>query len=381
MPVSIKDLFDVAGYPSTGASRSMADAAPAASDCTVVSRLRSAGAVLTGHTNLSEFAFSGVGINPHHGTPVNALSEPGVARIPGGSSSGGAVSVATGAAFAALGSDTGGSIRIPAALQGLVGFKNTQRLTPLDRTIPLSSTLDTACAITRNVRDAILMHSVLAARQPQLPGKPLSALRFGIVRTLMLDSLEPIVARAFERALACLREAGARVEEIELPQIHELAHLQAQGGFAAAEAWAWHRQRLSTRESAYDPRVAMRIKRGAAISAADYLDLHQARGRWIAGVGQALSGFDAMLSPTVPMVAPAIAPLIDSDERFFAVNGLLLRNPSVVNMLDGCALSMPCPADGPLPVGLMVWATALRDDAVLDACLAIEAALATPGSV
>ncbi len=377
MPVSVKDLFDVSGHPSSAGSGAMADAPPAARDCSAVARLRAAGAVLTGHTNLSEFAFSGVGINPHHGTPVNPHSPAHEALIPGGSTSGGAVSVASGAAFAALGSDTGGSIRIPAALQGLVGFKNTQRLTPLDGAIPLSSTLDTACAITRNVADAILLHGVLAARRPRLAGKTIAALRLGVPRTLMLDTLQPVVARAFEMALTSLRRAGARIEEIDLAVLSEVAGLHAQGGFAAAESWAWHRRRLATREACYDPRVALRIRRGAAISAADYIDLHRARIDWIAKVTAGAAGFDALLSPTVPMVAPAMAPLLASDEQFFATNALLLRNPSVVNLLDGCALSLPCPAEGPLPVGLMIWGPAMTDDAVLDASLAIEAALAS----
>ena len=379
MPISIKDLFDVAGQPTSGGSRSMRDALPAAQDCSVVARLRAAGAVLMGHTNLSEFAYSGVGINPHHGTPANVCSPIGTPLIPGGSTSGGAVSVAAGAAFAALGSDTGGSIRIPAALQGLVGFKNTQRLTPLDRTLPLSSTLDTACAITRSVTDAVLLHAVLAARSPALPGKPMAALRLAVPTTLMLDGLEPVVARAFERALIALRRAGARVEELVMPPLHELADLQAQGGFAAAESWAWHRHRLAQREVDYDPRVAARIRRGSAISAADYLDLQRKRADWIARVDHLACGFDALLSPTVPMVASAIASLLDNDERFFATNALLLRNPSVVNMLDGCALSLPCHAPGELPIGLMIWGSAMRDDVILDASLAIEAVLAKAG--
>lgn len=374
-PVSIKDLFDVAGFPTTGASRSMADAPAATADCPAVSRLRSAGAVLVGHTNLSEFAFSGVGINPHHGTPVNPASPAGQALIPGGSTSGGAVSVAVGEVFAALGSDTGGSIRIPAALQGLVGFKNTQRLTPLEAAIPLSTTLDTACAITRNVADAVLLHGVLAARAPRPDRRPLERLAIGVPATLMLDGLEPAVAEAFQNALRQLRDAGARVQEFALPRLGDIGHLQAQGGFTAAESFAWHRQRLTARPGDYDPRVALRIQRGAGISAADYIDLHAARRQWIADVEAASTPFDVMLSPTVPMQAPALAPLVASDEAFFAVNQRLLRNPSVVNLLDGCALSMPCHAPGDLPIGLMVWGPALADDRVLGASLAIEAAL------
>ena len=378
LAVSIKDLFDVAGWPTTAASRSLGDALPALADCPAVARLRNAGAALTGHTNLSEFAYSGVGINPHHGTPVNPVTAAlnPTPRIPGGSTSGGAVSVATGAAWAALGSDTGGSIRIPAALQGLVGFKNTQRLTPLQGAVPLSTTLDTACAITRSVRDAVLVHGILAARTPAPVAKPVHALRLAVPQTLMLDGLDADVARAFDRTLDVLRAGGALIEDLPLGALADLAGLQANGGFTAAESWAWHRARLTLREADYDPRVAQRIRRGEAISAADYIDLLQARTVWIARVQADLQGFDAVLVPTVPMVAPAIAPLLSSDSRFFAINAMLLRNASVVNMLDGCALSIPCHQPGQMPVGLMVWGPAMADDTVLGVGLTIEAALA-----
>ncbi len=377
--VSVKDLFDVAGQTSAAASRVLADAAPAAADCPAVARLRTAGAAFIGRSNMSEFAFSGVGINPHHGTPANAATAAldATPRIPGGSTSGGAVSVAAGAAWAALGSDTGGSIRIPAALQGLVGFKSTARLVPTDGAIPLSTTLDTVCAITQSVRDAVVLHEVLAQRRVTLARKPLSALRFGVPTTLMLDGLEPVVAAAFERTLSTLRNAGARVEEVALPTLSELATLNATGGFPAAESWAWHRRHLAERAELYDPRVALRIRRGEKMSAADYVELMWARRDWIARTEAAMARFDAMLCPTVPMVAPPIAPLVASDEAFFAANGALLRNPSAINFLDGCALSLPCHASGEMPVGLMVWGAALRDDAVLDASLAIEAALAS----
>ena len=343
LAVSVKDLFDVAGQPSTAASKSLADAAPAAADCPAVARLRAAGAALTGHTNLTEFAFSGVGINPHHGTPANPVTAAldATPRAPGGSTSGGAVSVATGSAWAALGSDTGGSIRIPAALQGLVGFKNTQSLTPLDGAVPLSTTLDTACAITRSVRDAVLLHEVLAARTVRVPARPLGALRLALPTTLMLDDLEPAVARAFERTVARLRAAGATVEEITLPPLAELAAINAQGGFAAAESWAWHRARLETRADRYDPRVALRIRRGAAMSAADYIDLLHTRRDWIARMGGALAGFDAALSPTVPLVAPPLAPLLASDESFFATNGRLLRNQAATSPSRSAARPAP----------------------------------------
>lgn len=378
LAVSVKDLFDVAGEVTAAGSVVLTSDAPATADCPAVARLRAVGAAFVGRTNMSEFAFSGVGINPHHGTPANAATaklDP-IARVPGGSTSGGAVSVAAGASWAALGSDTGGSIRIPAALQGLVGFKNTARLVPTDGAIPLSTTLDTVCAITLSVRDAVVLHEVLAQRRVALTSRPVSALRLAVPTTVMLDALEPAVSRAFERALASLRHAGARVEEIALPTLGELAGLNAAGGFSAAESWAWHRQRLAREGDRYDPRVAMRIRRGERLSAADYVELVWARRDWIARTETAMAGFDALLSPTVPIVAPPLAPLIASDDAFFATNGMLLRNPSAVNFLDGCALSLPCQAPGEMPVGLMVWSSAMRDDEVLGAALAIEAALA-----
>ncbi len=374
LPVSVKDLFDVAGQISRAGSQALADAPPARRDATAVARLRAAGAALIGRTNMTEFAYSGVGINPHYGTPANATAtdQP---RAPGGSSSGAAVSVATGAALVGLGSDTGGSIRIPAALHGIVGFKNTQRLVPLDGTVPLSFTLDTACAMTRTVRDAIAVHEILAARRVVRSMAPLSAYRLAVVPQVMLDGVDATVARAFERTVQQLREAGACISELPLPQLGELAGLQASGGFAAAESYAWHRRLLQEKGTQYDPRVRTRIERGAAISAADYIDLLQARRDWIAGMDTALQPFDAVLSPTVPIVAPPladIAPGAARDAAFFRVNGLLLRNPSVVNMLDGCAISLPCHAPDELPVGLMVWHGALRDDVILNIAQQIE---------
>lgn len=378
LAVSVKDLFDVQGQVTTAGSTVLAGRHAAACDSPAVARLRAAGAALVGHTNMTEFAFSGVGINPHHGTPVNPVTQAidGEARIPGGSTSGGAVSVAAGAAWAALGSDTGGSIRIPAALQGLVGFKSTARLVPTQGAVPLSTTLDTACAITRSVRDAMVLHEVLAQRVVQRSGHGLAAMRFALPTTSMLDALEPHVAACFERAIASLRGLGAHIEEIALPELAELSGIQSTGGFSAAESWAWHRPLLATHEAEYDPRVAMRIRRGERMSAADYIDLLHARRDWIEQMQIATRGFDALLSPTVPLVAPRIAELQDSDDAFFAANARLLRNPSVVNMLDGCALSLPCHREGEMPVGLMVWGHALCDDTVLDASLAIEAALA-----
>jgi aspartyl-tRNA(Asn)/glutamyl-tRNA(Gln) amidotransferase subunit A len=378
LAVSIKDLFDVAGQPTPAGSKVLADAPAAARDCPAVARLRGAGAALIGRTNMSEFAFSAVGVNPHYGTPRNP-ADPNTPRTPGGSSSGAAVSVATGASFIGLGSDTGGSIRIPAALCGIVGFKNTARLTPAEGALPLSTTLDTVSAMTRSVRDAILAHEILADRTVARSDKPLSAMRFAVARTSMLDGLDATVAAAFERALKSLRAAGARIEEIALEPIRDLGVIQSTGGFSAAESYAWHRALLASRGADYDPRVRFRIEKGAAMKAYEYIDLIQARRDWIGRVSAALAGFDAVLSPTSPMVAPPIAqvaPGPERDDAFFRVNALLLRNCSVVNMLDGCAISIPCHAAGELPVGLMIWQCAMQDDAVLNIALRAEQALA-----
>jgi Asp-tRNA(Asn)/Glu-tRNA(Gln) amidotransferase A subunit family amidase len=376
LPVSVKDLFDVQDQVTLAGSTALTGAAPAVADCPAVARLRKAGGLMAGRTNMSEFAFSGVGINPHYGSPANP-ADPEVARITGGSSSGAAVSVATGAAFVGLGSDTGGSIRIPAALCGLVGFKSTASLVPTAGALPLSTTLDTVCALTRSVRDAVTVHEILADRRVTLAGKPLSASRFAVARTLMQDGLDESVALAFDNSLRVLRAAGAQVIEIPLAELSELANINASGGLSAAESYAWHRELIATKQALYDPRVALRILKGASMSAADYIDLLAARHNWMGRMNVLLAGFDAVLSPTVPMVAPPLAGLIDDDVNFFRVNGLLLRNTAVVNMLDGCAISVPCFAPPytatQLPVGLMLWQAALHDDAILDASLQVEA--------
>jgi Asp-tRNA(Asn)/Glu-tRNA(Gln) amidotransferase A subunit family amidase len=378
LPVSVKDLFDVQDQVTLAGSTALTGAAPAMTDCPAVARLRKAGGLIAGRTNMSEFAFSGVGINPHYGTPANP-ADPEVARITGGSSSGAAVSVATGAAFVGLGSDTGGSIRIPAALCGLVGFKSTARLVPTTGALPLSTTLDTVCALTRSVRDAVTVHEILADRRVTLAGKPLSASRFAVARTLMQEGLDESVALAFDNSLRVLRAAGAQVIEIPLAELSELANINASGGLSAAESYAWHRELIAHKQAFYDPRVALRILKGASMSAADYIDLMAARYNWIGRMNVMLAGFDAVLSPTVPMVAPPLAGLIDDDVNFFRVNGLLLRNTAVVNMLDGCAISVPCFAPPhkatQQPVGLMLWQAALHDDALLDTSLQVEAAL------
>jgi Asp-tRNA(Asn)/Glu-tRNA(Gln) amidotransferase A subunit family amidase len=216
------------------------------------------------------------------------------------------------------------------------------------------------------------VHEVLAARSVKLPGKPLANCRFAVARTLMQDSLDNTVAIAFERSLRVLRKAGAQIEEIALHEISELTSINAAGGLSAAESYAWHRKLITAHQADYDPRVALRILRGASMTAFDYIDLLAARADWITRMETRLQGFDAVLSPTVPMVAPAISSVLNDDTEFFRVNGLLLRNTSVVNMLDGCGISLPCHAPDDLPAGLMLWHAAMHDDAVLDAALQVE---------
>ena len=377
LAVSIKDLFDVAGQSTGAGSLILKDAPVATHDSVAVARLRRAGAAFVGRTNMSEFAFSGVGINPHFGTPLNAAATD-VPRIPGGSSSGAALSVATGAAFIGLGSDTGGSIRIPAALNGIVGFKNTARRVPATGALPLSSSLDTICALTRSVQDAVLAHEILAQRCVTRSPAPLASYRLAVASHLMLDGMDCTVAQAFERTLRRLRQAGAQIEVIALGELNELEALQANGSLSAAESYQWHRHFLKQQASQYDPRVAARIQRGASMTACDYLDLQKGRADWIQRMGSALAGFDAVLSPTVPIVAPALADLSPGaprDTAFFKINNLLLRNPAAINMLDGCAISLPCHAQDELPVGLRVWAGSMRDDTVLNIRLQIEKTL------
>lgn len=374
LPVTIKDLYDVAGETTLAGSIVWRDRPPAAADCPAVARLRGAGAAIVGKTNMTEFAFSGVGINPHYGTPVNP-ADPRGGRIPGGSSSGAAVSVALGLAVAGLGSDTGGSIRIPAAVHGIVGFKGTQSRVPRTGAAELSRTLDTVCAMTRDVTDALIVDAVLAGAPLPVRRRPLAGLRLGVPRTLMFDDLDPEVARAFERAAGALSAAGALLVDLPLTELGEIAELNQPAGFSPMESFAIHRERLATRRDEYDPRVAARIELGARAGAADYVRLHDRRADWIARVESRLEGFDALLCPTLPILAPTIASAGASDEAFVRINAQLLRNTSPINFLDGCSFSLPCQAPGEAPVGLML-SSVRGDDARLAAvALAVEAAL------
>jgi aspartyl-tRNA(Asn)/glutamyl-tRNA(Gln) amidotransferase subunit A len=376
MPVSVKDLFDVEGQVTTAGSAVLKGTAPAVRNAPVIDRLIAAGAVIVGRTNMTEFAFSGLGLNPHYGTPANPWDR-ATRRIPGGSSSGAAVSVADGMAALAIGSDTGGSVRIPAALCGLTGFKPTQRRVPTAGVLPLSTSLDSIGPLAASVHCCAVVDAILAgdsvprpAAQPSLRGA-----RLAVPQTVVLNGMDATVAAAFERALQRLSAAGAQLTHIDLPEFAELGTLHAHGTLAAAEAWAWHRTLLSQRGNEYDPRVASRIRGAQAMGAADYIDLLHARRRWIAQVEARTAAFDALVMPTVPVVAPPIADLQASDEAYAAANGLLLRNPTFINFLDGCALSLPCHAAGEAPVGLMLAGPAMSDARILTLGEAVEVAL------
>jgi aspartyl-tRNA(Asn)/glutamyl-tRNA(Gln) amidotransferase subunit A len=376
IPISIKDLFDEAGVVTLGGSKVLAGTPPATRDSTVVERLRNAGAVIVGRTNLTEFAFSGLGINPHYGTPKNAFDrsvDRGRGRIPGGSSSGAAISVTDGMAAGAIGTDTGGSIRIPAALNGLVGFKPTARRVPRDGVLPLSFTLDSAGPIARTVADCALLDHVLAAETDGVPAAAhLRGLRFAVPTTVFQDDLSPAVANAFTAALARLSAAGAVIVELPMAEFAQAAAVNPRGALASAEAYSWHRQWMKEKADQYDPRVIARIRPGEAITAASYIELLQLRERFVRSINAAASGFDAMLMPATPDTAPTIAEASKDDESYFHFNGRMLRNPAIVNLFDGCALSVPCHDPGSAPVGMMIAGTQNTDLRILAIGLAVE---------
>ena len=371
IPVSIKDLFDIKGQVTRAGSRALEDSAPAERDATVVARLRRAGFVVIGRTNMTEFAYSGIGINPHFGTPKGAWRRD-VGHVPGGSSSGAAVSVTDGMAHGALGTDTGGSCRIPAAYNGIVGFKPTQRRVPLEGGVPLSFTLDSFGPLARSapccaVLDAVLADETVAPLRP----RPIKGMRLAVPTTVALDELDDEVSRTFERALETLSHQGALIERIEVPEFLDVGVMNSKGGFAAAESYAWHRYLIVSHGDVYDPRVYARILRGEAISAADYIELLEARKSLIARACARLAPYDALVMPTTANTPPRIADLAD-DKEFTKANLRSLRNCSLINMIDGCAISLPCHREGEVPVGLMLAAPGGADRRILEVAAAME---------
>lgn len=378
LPVSIKDLLDVEGQTTCAGSTVLADAPPATRDAAVVTRLKDAGAVLVGRTNMTEFAFSGLGLNPHYGTPSGPYARD-ESRIPGGSSSGAAVSVSDGMAIAAIGSDTGGSIRIPAALCGLTGFKPTARRISNDGVLPLSPTLDSIGPIAPTVTCCALIDEVLSGDKHSLSEISLAGLRLGVLQGYVLDGLEQHVADRFNAALGALSRAGARITEVMFDALGDVPRLNAKGGFSAYEAFAWHREIIERSSDRYDPRVLTRILRGRDISDVEYSELAQERARIIGAAEIAFAEVDAWLMPTVPRIAPRIADLESSDEAYFDANAAMLRNPSLINFLDGCSISLPCHRPGEAPVGLMLSARGGEDAQLLSIAHAVETALAANG--
>jgi aspartyl-tRNA(Asn)/glutamyl-tRNA(Gln) amidotransferase subunit A len=378
IPVSVKDLFDVQGQVTRAGSRVLADTAPASADAPAVARLRRAGAVIVGRTNMTEFAYSGLGLNPHYGTPLSPYrrTEPGEARVAGGSSSGAAASVADGMAAVALGSDTGGSLRIPAAMCGLTGFKPTASRIPRQGAVPLSTTLDSFGPIGVSVSCCALVDRLLAGLEPQVPeARPLEGLRLGVLTHYVTDELDPEVAAAVEAATKHLEAAGAILSDVRFAPLDQLATIN-RFGFSGMEAYAWHRSLIDTHAERYDPRVLMRIKKGQAALAADYIELLEARAALMEAAQRTLwRRFDAIVAPTVPITPPRVADCDADDAAYTRINALVLRNPSVFNLLDACAISLPCHPRGQAPVGLMLAGAPHADDALLATALAVERVL------
>src|SRR5712675_77527 len=371
IPISIKDLFDIKGQVTRAGSRALDDSAPADADAPAVARLRRAGFVVVGRTNMTEFAYSGIGINPHYGTPKSAWQR-GVGHVPGGSSSGAAVSIVDRMAHGALGTDTGGSCRIPAAYNGIVGFKPTQRRVPLEGGVPLSFTLDSFGPLARTAQCCAVLDAVLA-NEPVRPlqPRPIKGMRLAVPTTVALDELDDEVAQAFERALATLSRQGALVERIEVPEFLDVGVMNTKGGFAAAESYAWHRYLIVSKGDVYDPRVYSRILRGEGMSAADYIDLLGARKSFIAHTEARIAPYDALVLPTTANTPPKIADLAD-DKAFTTQNLRALRNCTLINMLDGCAISLPAHREGEVPVGLMLAAAGGRDRCIFELAAGME---------
>nr|WP_294513039.1 amidase [uncultured Rhodopila sp.] len=373
IPIALKDLFDIAGEPTSAGSAVLADAPAAAAHAPVVARMLAAGFIPIGRANMTEFAFSGLGINPHYGTPASPWDRKSQ-RIPGGSSSGTAVAVADGMAAAGLGTDTGGSCRIPAAFCGIVGYKPTARRIPIAGVLPLAPSLDSVGPLAPSVACCATIDAIVAGEAPRAPvAARLNGLRLAVPDSLVLEGMDDVVAAAFEQALSVLSAAGARIEKARFAPFDELPELNAKGGFAASEAYAWHRSLLASKGSLYDPRIRLRIARGESISAADYLDLVAARTRLIAAFDRATAPYDCVVMPTVPVVAPPIATL-DDERRYNSVNMLILRNTALGNFFDRCAISVPCHRRGEAPVGLMLMGETMGDARLFGIAASVAAA-------
>ncbi len=374
IPISLKDLLDVAGEPTLAGSVVLANAPPAQSHAPLVQRLLAAGLVPVGRTNMTEFAFSGVGINPHYGTPRSPFGRTadGAGRVPGGSSSGAAVSISDGMALAAIGTDTGGSCRIPAAFCGVVGYKPTARRVPLTGVTPLSPSLDSVGPLAASVEACAIMDAILAGIPvPSLRATPPAGLRLVYPANIDPDTMDAPTERAIDRALQRLDRAGVVVVHKNLPSLDMLVAAHARGGFAVVESYTWHRTLLADHAPLYDPRVANRILPGAKMAAADYVALVEARARVIAAFADDMAPFDALVMPTVPIAPPPIT-AFDGEADYIRLNAAILRLPSQINFVDGCAISLPCHEPGAPPAGLTLAATGLSDARLFRIAASVE---------
>ena len=375
VPIAWKDLFDLAGLPNTAGSVVLKDAPRASRDAAVVAALKQAGMVAVGRTNMSEFAFSGLGINPHYGTPENPHSKD-VPRIPGGSSSGAGVSVAAGLVPIAMGTDTGGSIRIPAAFNGIVGYKATRGRYPMDGVFPLAKSLDSLGPLCRTVQDAVWIDAAMCGlTAPAIRRGSVEGLALVVPETIFFDDIEPEVMAAFEAALKRLESAGAKVRRRTFPLFTQLFDLMAKlGPLVTAEAFALHRERLNSPDAErMDPRVAMRSRLGEKTSMADYVAILNAREVMISELASQVAPGELLVSPTLPHVAPPIQPLIEDDELFLRMNGKTLRNTLIGNFFDWCGVSIPCGVgQAGMPVGLLLSGLPNTDDHLLSVALAAE---------
>ncbi|WP_372394902.1 amidase [Azospirillum sp. HJ39] len=373
--VSVKALFDVAGDTTAAGSAILRDRPAARYDARAVARLRAAGAVIVGRTHMTEFAFSAVGLNPHLGNPGNPRDR---SRVPGGSSSGAVISVVDGMAEIAVGSDTGGSLRIPAALSGAVGFKPSSGRLPAEGAFPLSPTLDVIGPVAATVADAALIDAVLADTVPgegSLTPAPLAGQSFLVPRGRLFDGVEPAVSDAFEAALDRLRVAGAHVADGSIEaELDALAGLDRIGVFTAIELAGTLADLGIASLDGIDPKTRARIEAGGKTPAADYVRMQRRRAGLIGLMDERLSRQPFLLLPTVPLTAPAIADTAE-DAAFHRVNMALLRNTRVANLFDLPAISLPVPAAG-LPVGLMAIGRRGSDRSLLGIAAGMEAALA-----
>ena len=377
VPVSWKDLVDVAGMETTMAARALAGRVPDR-DAPLQRRATDAGTVFLGKTNMTEFAFSGLGINTTHGTPPNARDK-AVARIPGGSSSGAAVAVASGLGPVAIGSDTGGSVRIPASLNGVVGLKTTIGALPTDGVLPLSPLLDTIGPLTACVADAASMWSILKAIPgPDLEGADLKGRLLVAVDTPMWRDVDPGVDRACRAAVTRLEAAGARVVWQDAPELAEaMAAMIAMGGLVTADAWACWGELVEARPDDIYKFMLPRFQSGTKQTGFGLLRLMRRLDELSAGLHERLAGCDAMIAPTVPISPPAIADLLDDGDAYTKANLGTLRNTTPGNLTRLCALTLPCgPDDNGLPAGLMLMQRPHQEGALLRLGAAVETALA-----